>query len=136
MSALTLEEALTVVATSSFYEDKLVTPVEGGYSISESTGWHDETVYWGPSTDWPKEALDHSRLHESYESYATAEHIRYNLETAVEALEEGRAVAFQYVVVNAYECSECAPDADLDDCEHDQLVGWALLAYEEDWATK
>ena len=123
----TLDAALGDIAKRSFYDDATVTPGEGGYTVADDygTSFPGDVLLWDDvsGVDWPARADDHSRLHESYESYATAEHIRYNLSTAVEALEGGQAVTFAYAIVDAVACDEHFVD-----CECDRTAGWALLA--------
>ena len=125
----TLDAALADIAKRSFYEDATVTPGEGGYTVVDDygTSFPDDVLLWDDvsGVDWPSNADDHSRLHESYESYATAEHIRYNLSAAVEALEEGQAVTFAYAIVDTVACDE---HEHFGECECDRTAGWALLA--------
>ena len=125
----TLDAALGDIAKRSFYDDATVTPGEGGYTVADDygTSFPGDVLLWDDvsGVDWPARADDHSRLHESYESYATAEHIRYNLSTAVEALEGGRAVTFAYAIVDAVACDE---HEHFGECECDRTAGWALLA--------
>lgn len=125
----TLDAALGDIAKRSFYDDATVTPGEGGYTVADDygTSFPGDVLLWDDvsGVDWPARADDHSRLHESYESYATAEHIRYNLSTAVEALEGGQAVTFAYAIVDAVACDE---HEHFVDCECDRTAGWALLA--------
>ena len=129
----TLDAALQDIANRYFYDDATVTPVNGGYAVADdyATSFPDDVVLWDDvsGVDWPTRADDHSRLHESYESYETAEHIRYNLSAAVEALEGGQAVTFAYAIVDALECDKyTCPQGAQFECECDRAVGWALLA--------
>ena len=129
----TLDAALEDIAKRSFYDDATVTPENGGYTVADDYGasFRGDVLFWDGVTgvDWPAHADDHSRLHESYESYETAKHIRYNLGAAVEALEGGQAVTFAYAIVDSLECDEdTCPQGAQFECECDRAVGWALLA--------
>ena len=125
----TLDAALEDIAKRSFYDDATVTPGEGGYTVADdyATSFPGDVLLWGDvsGVDWPARADDHSRLHESCESYASAEHIRCNLSAAVEALEGGQAVTFAYAMVDAVACDEHEL---FGECECDRTAGWALLA--------
>ena len=48
--------------------------------------------------------------------FTTADHIRYNMGDAIEALEDDKAVEFSYHEI-----------VDMDDMDH--LCGWVLVAY-------
>lgn len=124
----TLDAALEDIAKRSFYEDATVTPGEGGYIVADdyATSFPGDVLLWDDvsGVDWPARADDHSHLHEDYEYYETAGHIRYNLSAAVEALEGGQAVTFAYTIADADTCEHSHPS----DCECDLAVGWALLA--------
>ena len=129
----TLSAALEDIAKRSFYEDATVTPGEGGYTVADDygTSFPGDVLLWNDATgvDWPSNADDHSRLHEDYEHYETAEHIRCNLSTAVEALEGGQAVTFAYAIVDSLECNEdTCPQGAQFECKCDRTAGWALLA--------
>lgn len=124
----TLDEALNDIAARSFYESARVTKLDNGYEVE---GWHtgvDESAMWTyqDGIELTCDPLDYSRVHESYESYETAGHIRYNLEAAVEAIEEGTPVGFTYVVADAY-----CEDDNREDCNEDHFVGWLLVATAE-----
>lgn len=125
----TLDEALAEVATRSLYDDATVTPKDDGYEVEDdhATAFPGDVLLWGDvsGVDWPARADDHSRMHEPCESYATAEHIRYNLGDAVEALEAGQVVTFAYAIIDAVACDE---HEHLGECECDRTAGWALLA--------
>ena len=134
----TLDAALDDIAKRSFYYDATVTPESDGYTVADdyATSFPDDVLLWDDVTgvDWPTRADDHSRLHDPAEYYASAEHIRYNLSTAVEALEEGQAVTFAYAIVDA-ECEEedipgahAASQCLNCDSAGWQTAGWALLA--------
>lgn len=133
----TLDEALADIAERSFYDDAVVTPeIDGTYSVEQHVTGFGDTVYWTYEGGMQglDEALDHSRVHESYETYTNSGHIRYNLSVAVAELEEGNPVGFTYVIVDN-EDSECGdPDGSCDalgECFCEQTVGWALIASKE-----
>lgn len=130
----TLDEALTDIAGRSFYESATVTPVEGGFTVEDSSDIGEEMIYdHGSGVEWPEDILDHSREHDPAEYYDMAAHVRYNLNDAVGALEAGRAVTFGYVVIDtvcedgsegdheAQVCLEC-------DGHGYTTTGWALVA--------
>ena len=132
----TLDSALSDIAGRSFYEDATVTPVEGGYEVTEDFS----TAYAGDSIPWtydggmelPGGILDSSRLHEPNEFYNDVRHIRYHMASAVEALEAGHAVTFAYAIVEDLNCFDGSGDAltECEDCQCDRTVGWVLLAYD------
>ena len=132
----TLDSALSDIAGRSFYDDATVTPVEGGYEVTEDFS----TAYAGDSIPWtydggmelPADISENSRLHEPAEYYDGAHHIRYNLPAAVEALEAGHAVTFAYAIVEDLNCFDGSGDAltECEDCQCDRTVGWVLLAYD------
>ena len=133
----TLDEALTDIAGRSFYEDSVVTPeIDGTYSVEDHVTGFGDTVMWTYEGGMQGlgEALDHSRVHESYELYDNSGHIRYNLSVAVEELMEGNPVGFTYVIVDNAE-PECEGDdvycEESGECICDQNVGWALVASKE-----
>lgn len=132
-----LDEALQAVADRSFYEPTLITPLSAAphdprnevvaWLVDEGTNIlpADEVTwtYANGIADGPE--TEKSRLFEAYETFATAEHVRYNMGESVEHLESGTsAVVFAYAVVNV----------DVDDPAHesgdtaDNVAGWALLA--------
>ena len=132
----TLDGALQDIAERSFDEDATVTPVEGGYEVTEDFS----TAYAGDSIPWtydggmelPADISENSRLHQPAEYYDGAHHIRYNLPAAVEALEAGHTITFAYAIVEAWNCFDGSGDA-LTECEDRQCyrtVGWVLLAYD------
>lgn len=130
----TLDDALADVAHRSFCEDCTVIPVEGGWTVEDSH--NHQTDEWV----WTYEAGAHdadsvsevSRLHEPYESYETAGHVRYNMSDSVELLEaRTHAVAFTYAAVDAADCEDHPGNVDPetgDWCQCDRLVGWILVA--------
>ena len=132
----TLDSALSDIAGRSFYDDATVTPVEGGYEVTEDFS----TAYAGDSIPWtydggmelPADISDNSRLHDPAEYYDGAHHIRYNLPAAVEALESGHSVTFAYALVEDRNCFDGSGDelTECENCECDRTVGWALLAYD------
>lgn len=138
----TLNEALTDIASRSFYEDATVTPTEGGFTVEDdfSTSYAGDTIQWtyDGGMEVPANVTEHSRLHEPAEYYDDARHISYNLPAAIEALELGRAVTFAYAIVDAYcERTDDNAEADHDACvclECDsggsETIGWTLLAFD------
>lgn len=102
---------------------------ECGYEVADdyATSFPGDVLLWDDvsGVDWPSNADDHSRLHDPAEYYATAEHIRYNLGAAVEALERDQSVTFAYAIVDATFCDDHAYP---EECECDRTAGWALLA--------
>lgn len=118
----TLNEALEDIANRSFYEGAVIIPENGAYHVENDSNPGEDSVTWSEGTgmDLPENVLDNSRVHENFEYYSTATHLRFNLEGAVEALENGETVAFHYVFV----------DDVAGDFEDDPTVGWALLAYQ------
>lgn len=132
----TLDEALTGIASRSFYEDATVTPTEGGFTVEDdfSTPYAGDTIQWtyDGGMEVPANVTEHSRLHEPDEYYDDARHISYNLPAAIEALELGRAVTFAYAIVEDLNCFDGSGDVltECEDCECDRTVGWALLAYD------
>lgn len=116
----TLDGALQDIASRSFHESATVIPRRNGaFEVADDHGttFADETLYWDKvdGTEWPSNATDHSRLHESYEFYDNAGHIEYNLSSAVDDLREGESVTFAYVIVDDY-----SGDG--------EPVGWALVS--------
>lgn len=132
----TLDDALLDIASRSFYYDATVTPVEGGYEVTDDFS----TAYAGDSIPWtydggmelPADISDNSRLHDPAEYYDHAQHLRFNLPTAIEALESGHAVTFAYAIVEDLNCFDGSGDAltECEDCQCDRTVGWVLLAYD------
>lgn len=127
----TLDRALEDIAARSFYEAADVIPNDDGtYSIVDAPGMIDDVVMWTYSEgmELPTGVYDYSRVHEPSEFYDNAAHIRYNLSGAVERLAEGKAVHFQYVIVESY--PETPEDiADDEAGQYDGTVGWALVAF-------
>ena len=123
----TIDEALTDIATRSFYESARVYKDAGGYTVEDWPTDIEEYRAWSyrDGIDLPAGTIDHSRTHEAYEFYDNAGHIRYNLPNAVEAIEDGQAVGFTYVIAEA-DCED-----DVDECDDDHLAGWALIATAE-----
>lgn len=128
----TLYGALTDIAGRSFHESADVfRNDDGSWAVRDAPSMADDSVMWTYENglEAGTGAYDYSRLHESYESYDSAGHIRYNLSQAVSALEnEGKSVHFTYVVVDGYPST---PE-DIEDDEngiYDAVVGWALIAY-------
>ena len=131
-----LDSALSDIASRSFYEDATVTPVEGGYEVTDdfSTAYAGDTIPWSydGGMELPGGILDNSRLHEPDEFYNDAQHIRYHMASAIEALEAGHAVTFAYAIVEDLNCFDGSGDAltECEDCQCDRTVGWVLLAYD------
>lgn len=126
---LTLEEALQAIAEASFYENKRITPLGAGrYAVEEThtEGW--EEWYWNyaDGLDGPR-VSEHSRLHETYEHYSEAQHIRYNLPETVAKLEAGTHLAeFAYTIVYELDCDgSCGLETE---CDCDQVAGWIIIA--------
>lgn len=127
----TLDAALTDIAGRSFYESADVfRNDDGSWAVRDAPSMADDSVMWTYENglEAGTGAMDYSRLHESYESYETAGHIRYNLQAAVSELEAGKAVHFTYVVVDGYP-STAEDIADDEAGIYDATVGWALIAY-------
>ncbi len=81
----------------------------------------------GVELDHYSNIIDYSRLHESYESYTEARHIRYILNDAViEMIESERSVGFTYVVADTY-----CEDDNREECYEDHTAGWLLVATDE-----
>jgi hypothetical protein len=122
---MTLDEALQVVAESSFYEDTLVYFAAGewhaddapSYYGYEDVTWTDDGLDFG--TDMPP--LDHSGLMTADQYFSVSAQIRRYLPKAVEALERGRRVIFTYQPVSV---------GILDD-DGDNIVGWVLIAEDQ-----
>ena len=123
---MTLDEALQVVAESSFYEDKIIYFAAGEWHADDDTSCHRyEDVTWTHDgldfgTDTPP--LDHSGLMMSYQTFSVSAQIRRYLPQAVEALERGHSVIFTYQPVSVGLLDD---DEDEDD---DTLAGWVLIA--------
>lgn len=132
----TLDGALQDIAERSFDEDATVTPVEGGYEVTDdfSMAYAGDTIMWSydGGMELPGGILDNSRLHEPDEFYNDVRHIRYHMASAVEALEVGHAVTFAYAIVDDLNCFDGSGDAltECEDCQCDHTVGWVLLAYD------
>ena len=124
---LTLDEALQDIASRSFYEGARIERFDNKiWGVSDDANPGEESYVWTykNGAEYPDELLDHSRVHEAWEFYDEAYHIRYNLSAAVEALEEGKPVIFHYVTLDAY-CEDPEPE----DCQEDHIAGWALIAF-------
>lgn len=131
----TLGEALTDIAKRSFYEAADVIPNDDGtFTVTSAAGMVDESMGWtyADGLDAPTGAYDCSRVHEPAEFYDDAAHIRYNLDNAVERLEDGYAVHFLYVVAEDrnvdYDIDGNALDPETGELV-DNVVGWALIAF-------
>ena len=131
-----LDSALSDIAGRSFYDDATVTPVEGGYEVTDdfSTAYAGDSIQWtyDGGMELPADISDNSRLHVPAEYYDGAHHIRYNLPAAIEALEAGHAVTFAYAIVEDLNCFDGSGDAltECEDCQCDRTIGWVLLAYD------
>lgn len=132
----TLDGALQDIAERSFDDDATVTPVEGGYEVTEdfSMAYAGDTIMWSydGGMELPGGILDNSRLHEPDEFYNDVRHIRYHMASAVEAIEAGHMVAFAYAIVDDLNCFDGSGDAltECEDCQCDRTIGWVLLAYD------
>ena len=124
---MTLDEALQVVAESSFYEDNLVYFAAGEWHADGDTSCYSyEDVTWthdGLDFGTAKPPLDHSGLMEAYQTFSVSDQIRRYLPQAVEALERGHSVIFTYQPV-----SVDILDEEWDD---DTLAGWVLIAEDQ-----
>src|SRR5690625_3325771 len=117
-----LEHALEDIARRSFYEDATITPLTsvGAYMVTDDANVVGTDDWYWSREDGLQDAVsvsEASRLHEAYETYNSATHIRYSLPASVEALEEGRAVTFAYAIVT-----------DLDADDEDNIAGWILTS--------
>ncbi len=118
---MTLDEALQVVAESSFYEDRHVYFSAGEWNADGDTSCYSyEDVTWtyddGLDFGTAKPPLDHSGLMRPDQTFSVSAQIRRYLPQAVEALERGHSVIFTYQPV-----SEGI-------LEEDALAGWVLIA--------
>ena len=131
-----LDGALQDIAERSFYEDATVTPVEGGYEVTNdfSTAYAGDSIQWtyDGGMELPADISDNSRLHDPAEYYDHAQHLRFNLPAAIEALESGHAVTFAYAIVEDLNCFDGSGDVltECEDCQCDRTIGWVLLAYD------
>lgn len=136
----TLDGALDEIARRSFYEDAIVVPVTRadngtivGYIVEDDPG-HNLTDEWSwtyaDGVQDRDSVSETSRLHEAYESYATADHVRYNMTESVDALELGIPVTFGYAIVN--DASVTYDDEgnafDESGAPTDDIAGWILAA--------
>ena len=132
----TLDSALSDIAGRSFYDDATVTPVEGGYEVTEdfSTAYAGDSIPWSydGGMELPGGILDNSRLNEPNEFYNDVRHIRYHMPVAVAALEAGRTITFASAIVEDLNCFDGSGDVltECENCECDRTVGWVLLAYD------
>lgn len=121
---MTLDEALQVVAESSFYEDKLVYFAAGEWHADGDTSCYSyEDVTWtddGLDFGTAKPPLDHSGLMMADQTFSVSAQIRRYLPQAVEALERGHSVIFTYQPVSVGLLDE--------DGDDDTLAGWVLIA--------
>ena len=122
---MTLDEALQVVAESSFYEDTHVSFAAGEWHADDDTSFYSyEDINWKYDgldfgTDMPP--LDHSGLMMAYEYFSVSAQIRRYLPKAVEALERGHSVIFTYQPVVVCPSHE----------DDDTLAGWVLIAEDQ-----
>ena len=125
---MTLDEALQVVAESSFYEDKLVYFAAGEWSADDDTPyysyedvtWTDDGLDFGADTP----PLDHSGIMETYQTFSVSAQIRRYLPQAVEALERGHSVLFTYQPISVGILNE-------EEDDDDTLAGWVLIAEDQ-----
>lgn len=124
---MTLDEALQVVAWSSFYEDTHVYFAAGEWSADGDTSCYSyEDVTWtddGLDFGTAKPPLDHSGLMMADQAFSVSAQIRRYLPQAVEALERGHSVIFTYQPV-----LEGILDEEEDD---DPIAGWVLIAEDQ-----
>ena len=120
---MTLDEALQVVAESSFYEDNLVYFAAGEWHADGDNSFYSyEDVTWtddGLDFGTVEPPLDHSGLMMADQIFTASANIRHYLPAAVEALERVHSVIFTYQPVL---------DEDGDD---DTLAGWVLIAEDQ-----
>ena len=140
MLYLTLDEALQDVANRSFYEDCKVTPLVMADEPADVRGYvvEDDTSHATDEWSWSYDEGIHdrdsvsetSRLHESYENYGRAEHIRYNMTESVTALENGIPVTFAYAIVDNADVTtdDQGNGTDKDGFPADSVAGWILVA--------
>ena len=122
----TLDKALEVVASRSFYEPTTIYPMTNestanvfyAVELDGSINNNLEVTYTDSTgLELSDDAiLDRSRAMEPYEMFTTADHIRYHIGYAIKALKDGKAVEFSYHDI-----------VDMDDMDH--LCGWMLVAY-------
>lgn len=124
---MTLDEALQIVAESSFYEDALVYFATGEWHVDDDTSFYGyEDITWtddGLDFGTAKPPLDHSGLMMADQIFSVSAQIRRYLPQAVEALERGHSVIFTYQPV-----LEGILDEEEDD---DPIVGWVLIAEDQ-----
>ena len=124
---MTLDEALQIVAESSFYEDTHVSFAAGEWNAGGDTSCYGyEDVTWtddGLDFGTAKPPLDHSGLMMAYEAFSVSAQIRRYLPQAVEALERGHSVIFTYQPVSVGILDE--------DGDDDTLAGWVLIAEDQ-----
>ena len=124
---MTLDEALQVVAESSFYEDNIVYFAAGEWNADGDTSycgyedvtWTDDGLDFGTA----KPPLDHSGLMMADQIFSVSSQIRRYLPQAVEALERGHSVIFTYQPVSVGLLDE--------DGDDDTLAGWVLIAEDQ-----
>ena len=139
MLYLTLDEALQDVARRSFYEDCKVTPLVMADNPADVRGYvvEDDTSHATDEWSWSYDegirdrdsVSETSRLHEAFESYSHAEHIRYNMTESVEALENGTPVTFAYAIVNDDDVTtdDQGNGTDRDGFPADSVAGWIMV---------
>lgn len=136
---LTLDEALQDVASRSFYEDCKVTPLlRAGSDRIEGYIVEDDTSHATDDWQWTYDdgirgrdsVSEMSRLHDSYETYTHAEHIRYNMGESVEALENGIPVTFAYAIVDDADVTtdDLGNGTDKDGHPAESVAGWIMVA--------
>ena len=120
---MTLDEALQIVAESSFYEDARVYFAAGEWHADDDTSFYGyEDITWtddGLDFGTAKPPLDHSGLMMADQIFRVSAQIRRYLPQAVEALERGHSVIFTYQPIL---------DEEEDD---DPIVGWVLIAEDQ-----
>lgn len=140
MDTYTLDQALALVATADSYTYPTIKRIPDTDKYTVTNGVMIELDSMDISVNWtyedgpelPKSLIDYSRVHEPYEHYEHAGHIRYNLPAAIDVIEAGEPVTFMWVVVEAHpeedagvQCESCGW---CEDCTADMSVGWMMLA--------
>ena len=125
----TLDGALSDIAERSFYDDATVRRTAGGYAVTADCSAAEECLRWSYAggIELPDDTADNTRAYEPYECITTAAQMRYALSSAVELIEAGHAVSFQYVILEA----DPVTAEDIADDEaglYDGVVGWAIIA--------
>ena len=126
------ERSLQAVAYSSFYETVSIDGSSGTFDDDNIASFDvDEYATWtynrGIEFHGP-EPVDHSGPMEPGSMFDSADHIRYWIPGAVEALKRGHLVEFNYCIVRCGDCEYAADGGDCDYCD-EGIVGWVLVAH-------